>query len=451
MPGAIIAASSSAALPARAAADPADPASPSPHPPPRLALTARDRALLDGAEGEAKRVAMEVIVAMAALQGADSLLDITRAHLDCCIHTGPASVLLAERFARAGGRFAVPASLNAISIDRQGWRGHGVAPGRAEAVGRQVAAYLAMGAEPSFTCAPQARAGRLPGQGEHVGWSESNAVVFANSVLGARTHKYPDYLDLCVALAGRAPAVGCHLEAGRVPRLEIAVERFDAVDDAFWPLLGYAVGALAPNAVPLVTGVAHLAPTRDDLKAFCAAFATLSAAAMVHVLGITPEAGTFAAAAGRPVLRLDRARLATAWRTLNAAPGTRVDLVAIGSPHASATELERLAALCAGRQRHEAVTFAVTLGREVLEEVRLAPACAALEAFGARFIADTCWCMLQPPVVPTGPGLVLTNSAKYAHYGAGLTGAAYGFAALEACVEACCTGHIDRAEPAWLA
>jgi hypothetical protein len=269
--------------------------------------------------------------------------------------------------------------------------------------------------------------------------------------LGARTQKYPDYLDLCIALTGRAPLAGCHLDAGRRADIAIEVEVPEGIDDGFWPLLGYVAGKLSPARIPLLAGLERAGPSEADLKAFSAAFATSSAAPMAHLAGLTPEARetpeAIAPAAG-PSLRLDRKALRDGWRELHGGGG-RVGLVALGNPHFSAHEIDALASLVRGRGRHPDVAVIVTTSRAILAAVP--DRVAALEAFGVRFIADTCWCMLGHPVVGAATGRVMTNSAKYAHYGPGLTGARFGFGSLAACVEAACTGAAADGLPGWLA
>lgn len=416
---------------------------------PAVALSVDDEAMLAGTRGPAKALAMRVLVRMAELSGAPRFIDVAQAHLDCCIYTGPSSVALAERFRDLGGRFAVPTTLNAISADIRPDAAAVATEDLAAASRRQVAAYLAMGAAESFTCAPYLLAS-CPTAGAHLGWAESNAVMFANSVLGARTQKYPDYLDLCVALTGRAPLSGCHTDAGRRATVELAVEVPPGFDDAFWPLLGYAAGKKAPSAIPVLSGLESLSPTRDDLKAFCAAFATTSGAPMVHLAGLTPEAPDVATATGRkavPRVALDRAALVAGWRDLDGG-GDAVGLVALGNPHFSVSEFAALAALLEGRGRHAGTELVITAGRAVLAEA--AEAVAAVGRFGGTIVADTCWCMLGEPVVRPG-GRLMTNSAKYAHYGPGLTDVPAAFGSLAACVEAACTGRAPAGLPVWLA
>jgi cis-L-3-hydroxyproline dehydratase len=425
---------------------------PEDHPP--LQLTDADHAVLHGSSGQARQAALRIIVRVAKAFGAPELIDIERAHLDCCILTGPASVEVAERFRDLGGSFAVPTSLNAISTDLRNWQAFGLDPGVADLSGRQAKAYMDMGASLSFTCAPYLLE-NPPAQGEQIAWAESNAVAFANSVLGARTQKYPDYLDLCIALTGRAPLAGCHLPSGRLATRVVRLSGVEAVDDSFYPLLGYLVGLLSPNDIPAITGLEGFHPTADDLKGFSAAFATTSAAPMFHMIGVTPEAPTLAEALGGhdPAATLDvtRADLKAAWQTLNLGSDDRIGLVALGNPHSSASELTRLAALVEGRRKSPDVDVIVTTSRAVMSAIEASGASAQLIAFGVRFITDTCWCMLGEPVTPPRHGGVITTSAKYAHYGPNLNAGSFRYHALAGCVEAACSGLVPRDVPDWLA
>ena len=419
-----------------------------------LTLSAGDRALLDGRHGKAAQVAMQIVMQMAELQGARELIDIAQAHIDGCIYTGPASLRFAQQLVEWGAAVRVPTTLNAISVDQRRWRALGVDPAFGEPASALGDAYMAMGAQLSFTCAPYLL-DSAPAAGEQVVWAESNAVVFANSVLAARTQKYPDFLDICIALTGRAPLSGCHLDAGRQASLRIEVTRPARADDAFYPLLGYLVGALAGRQIPLVCGLEHAAPSRDDLKAFGAAFATTSAAPMFHILGVTPEATSAEQALGgvppQRVVRLGAEDLLAGWRELNSAESPELDLVALGNPHFSLSECAALARLCEGRRKHPAVALVISCGRHVHEQAVAAGHVAVLEAFGAQFVTDTCWCMVGEPLLPPSAKALMTNSGKYAHYAPGLVGRRVHFAGLAACVEAACSGQASTALPAWLA
>jgi cis-L-3-hydroxyproline dehydratase len=420
---------------------------------PTLRLSKADQSMLAGADGPARQAALRIIVRIAQAFGAAELIDVERAHLDCCILTGPASVEVAERFRDLGGSFAVPTSLNAISTDLRNWRAFGLDPGEAELSERQARAYTDMGALLSFTCAPYLLE-NPPVRGQQIAWAESNAVVFANSVLGARTQKYPDYLDLCIALTGRAPLAGCHLPDGRLAARVISLSGVKAVDDSFYPLFGYLVGLLSPNDIPAITGLETFNPTADDLKGFSAAFATTSAAPMFHMVGVTPEASTLEAALGgrqpAAALTITHADLRKAWHALNLGSEDRISLVALGNPHASATELTRLATLAEGRQKSPDVEVIVTTSRAVMGQIEASGIREKLSAFGVRFITDTCWCMLGEPVTPPKHGGVITTSAKYAHYGPNLNAGSFRYHSLAGCVEAACSTRMPPQLPWWL-
>ena len=416
-----------------------------------IELTAHDRALLDGSQGKAAQVAMQIVLRMAHIQGAKYLVDITQAHIDGCIYTGPASLRFAQQLVAWGAKVRVPTTLNSISVDQRRWRELGIDPALGVPASALGDAYIAMGAQLSFTCAPYLL-DSAPKAGEQIVWAESNAVVYANSVLGARTLKYPDYLDICIALTGRAPLIGCHLEDQRKARLHIEVPPLSNLDDSFYPLLGYHIGALAGSRIPLISGLQQQHPILDDLKAFGAAFATTSAAALFHIAGVTPEAldPTRVIDGPLPVFKLSLEELRLSWQELNSARDARVDVVSLGNPHFSLSEFARLASLCQGRHRHPDVVLAITCGRTVLEQARAAGHIAVIEAFGAVIISDTCWCMLGEPVIPPAARNLMTNSGKYAHYAPGLVGRKVHFASLAECVDAACSATASGRLPQWL-
>ncbi|MHC8294617.1 cis-3-hydroxy-L-proline dehydratase [Pseudomonas sp. LB3P58] len=418
-----------------------------------IELTEHDQALLDGEHGKATQVAMQIVLRMAELQGARNLVDVTQAHIDGCIYTGPASLRFAEQLVQWGANVRVPTTLNSISVDQRRWRELGIDPALGVPASALGDAYMAMGAQLSFTCAPYLL-DSAPKAGEQIVWAESNAVVYANSVLGARTLKYPDYLDICIALTGRAPLIGCHLDAQRKAKLQIELPVLRELDDAFYPLLGYHIGALAGSRIPLVLGLEQSKPSLNDLKAFGAAFATTSAAPLFHIAGVTPEAldptQVLEADADVPAEKIRLKDLLLSWRKLNSARDNRVDVVSLGNPHFSLSEFAHLARLCRGRHKHPEVVLAITCGRAVLEQAREAGHIAVIEAFGATLVTDTCWCMLGEPVIPLAAKTLMTNSGKYAHYAPGLVGRKVHFANLAECVDAACSATASGRLPAWL-
>jgi predicted aconitase/predicted aconitase with swiveling domain len=411
----------------------------------KLDLSTRDRAMLDGRDGPAARIAMEVVCAMAALQGATALVDVTQGHIDGCILANTANLRFAETMAEMGGQVRIPTTMNAISVDHGNWRTQGVPPVFGLRAARLADAYVKMGARPTFTCAPYLLE-TAPEAGENIGWSESNAVIFANTVLAARTVKHPDYLDLFIALTGRAPMSGVYLPANRAPQRRIHIELPQGHDDALWPMLGYIAGQLAPNTIPLLTGLETTPASRDDLKAMCAAFGTTSAAPMLHVAGHTPEVADFPEPAD--LVTVTRADLARVWAELNQGP-RQIDLIAFGSPHFSLSECHALADLALG-QRAAGTEMIVTVGQNVLHDVRNDGTLAKLEAFGAQVFPDICWCSITEPLLPPRARSLMTNSGKYAHYAPGLSGREVRFGSLAECVETARTGVAPASPPIWL-
>lgn len=409
--------------------------------------------MLAGESGEATALAMRILARMAPLYGAASLLTITRAHIDGCIYEGEAGLDFAEWLAARGGKVRVPTSLNVISLDRERWRALGLDADYADKARRLGEAYVAMGARPTFTCTPYHVADSTPAFAEQIAWAESNAVAYANTVLGARTNRYGDYLDISCALTGRVPAAGLHLGENRVATvllrlIDLPVEL--PRQDSFYPVLGYLVGTLVDDEVAAIEGISA-EPTGDQLKAFCAAAATSGSVALSHIVGVTPEAPTRADAFGhrppRRTLDIDLAMLRDARRLLTTALPGPVDVVAFGSPHCSLAECGRLAALMRGRQASPGVEVFITTSRAIRTILELRGDLAVLEAFGAKVTADTC--IVVSPLVKRDAQVLMTNSAKYAHYAPGLIGVQSVFGSTEDCVASAISGVVVVEEGPW--
>jgi len=408
----------------------------------------KDAAYLRGDHGPAARMAMEIICQMAAAEGARHLTDVTRGHIDGCILAHSANLIFAEKLADLGAQVSIPTTINAISVDRENWRSQRVPVDFGERASRLADAYVKMGAQPVFTCAPYLL-DDVPALGEVIGWSESNAVIFANSVLGARTPKHPDYLDLFIAMTGRAPATGVYTDNGRRPGifLEVCLSE-QTPDEVLWPLVGWLAGRFSPDHIPLIIGLEHLHPTTDDLKALCAAFGTTSGAPMLHIAGHTPEAHLYPAPPAQRRI-IDGADFADAWQELNRG-GRKIDLVAIGSPHASLSEARRIAELLAGRRCNPSTQMIVTIGRDVLSAAQADGTVEQLAEAGVRLIPDLCWCSIIEPIFPPEAKGLMTNSGKYAHYAHGLSGRHGRLGSLEDCVEAAVSGMAPDGAPDWI-
>ncbi len=412
-------------------------------------LTEADRSRLNGDHGEAAGLAMRILVETAGVMGAERLIDVTSAHVDGCLYHGLAGLEFAERLVTGGGMVSVPTTLNVSSLDLLHPERPPGDPTTAANARRQMDLYVAMGCRPTWTCAPYQLPER-PAFGQHVAWAESNAIVFCNSVLGARTNRYGDFIDVCAAIAGRAPLAGLHLDDERRARL---VLRLDGVSprllgsDAPYPVLGHLLGREAGASVGAFEGLP--ADTSEDrLKAIGAAAASSGSVAMFHAVGITPEAPTLEAATGGedvPVVLVTTERLRAARDELATATGDALGAVSVGTPHASLTELERLAALV--RDRRPVVPFYLNTGRDVLAEAERRDWFGSLRAAGVRIVTDTCTYLT--PIIETGPGPVMTDSGKWAWYAPANIGVDVVIGGLEECVESAAAGRVVRDESLW--
>lgn len=407
-----------------------------------MRLSESDKETLEGKRGTARQMAMKIVVEFATIQGAEELIDVTQAHIDACIYIGPAGLQFAEHFASLSAKFAVPTTLNSISIDRRRWKELGLKKDVAQPAEDLAKAYMSMGAKLSFTCAPYLL-DSAPQKGEQIGWAESNAVVFANSVLGARTQKYPDFLDVCVALTGRAPLYGCHQDRGRLPALVVEVPLLQKVDDSTFPLLGYLIGNISGSRIPFVSGLESTSPRVSDLKAFGAGFATSSSAPMFHIRGVTPESAEHERMSNNlPRVKVTYEDITRCEQSLNTAQDATVDLVSLGNPHFSLEEFVDLSNLCKNRQKHPKANVVVTTSRAVQQQAERLGHLKGPFEFGVDIITDTCWCMIDEPVIPKDVRNLMTNSAKYAHYAPGMVRRGVHFGSLARCIDAACKGEV---------
>lgn len=398
-----------------------------------LTLTAVEQAMLDGAQGPGVAMAMRVVTGLGRVRGATRLVEIASAHIDGCLYHGWVGLDFAERLRDLGARVVVPTTLNVGSLDllHPGLvRGDTAEQREVRTAGRALMdAYVALGARPTWTCAPYQLDAR-PAFGEHVAWAESNAIAFCNSVLGARTDRYGDFLDICAAVTGRAPYAGLHTDGAR--RGDVLVDCSAIPDrvlrlDLAMPLLGYLVGSLVGTRNPVLVGLPEDVG-EDGLKAFGAAAASSGGVAMFHVVGVTPEAPDLESAFGatEPVERIGLGTddLVRARHELTTAESGRLDVVSVGTPHASLDEIATLARLLEGGPPiAPSVDWYLSTGRSVLAEAERLGHVRALEESGIRIVVDTCTYVTS--ILPPGARVAMTNSGKWAHYAPGTSGSTW--------------------------
>lgn len=407
-----------------------------------LHLTEHERAIAAGTDGAA--IAMRIVAEAARLLGAERLIPIRSAHIDGALYHGDSGTLFAERLVEGGARVSVRATLNVGALDLTGCSAVRLAEPARSMARRMMEAYRALGCETTWTCAPY-QAGHRPEFGTDVAWGESNAVVFCNSVLGARTNRYGDFLDIACAIAARAPDCGLHKPENRLARFVFDLSSLDPAflaEEIAWPILGSLFGREAGNAVGVVSGV-RADPREDALKAFGAAAASSGAVGLFHMAGVTPEAPDLKTALGgvppQRVVTVTQAMLRDSRRRLSTAlTSDRIDAVAIGSPHLSLAEFDRLESLLAGRRLR--IPFHACTGRHALAALDKTGRRKTLEAQGVNIVVDTC-VVVTPILVDLPGGVLMTNSGKFAHYAPGNTGYEVVFASLADCVESAVHGR----------
>ena len=406
--------------------------------------------MLSGEQGPAVALSMRIITELGRIRGATELVDIDSVHIDGCIFYGQAGLDFAQKLVALGGQVRVPTTVNVGSVDlihphlilqnteRERWVAQG---------GRDLMqAYVDLGCRQTWTCAPYQMDSR-PDVGRHIAWAESNAIVFANSVLGARTDRYGDFVDIAAAITGKAPKGGLHLDAEREGDVVLDCTSLSPETlalDVTYPVLGYLAGSIAGTTNPVFIGL-PADVSEDSLKAVGAAAASSGGVALFHVVGRTPEAPTLEAALGShvdaPVHHITAQRLNAARQELSTAREEKLDAVSLGTPHASVDEIaEAHAAIVGGPPLAAGVAFYISTGRSVFAEAERRGLVQPLEEWGVTFVLDTCTYVTS--ILRPGTRTVMTNAGKWAHYAPGNMGVDVVLATLDECVRSATTGIV---------
>ncbi|MCP4978993.1 MAG: DUF521 domain-containing protein [Gammaproteobacteria bacterium] len=411
-----------------------------------MQLNLLDQDRLDGKLGKAMQFAMETIVTAAHIDQAEALIDISFAHIDACFYNGRAHLDFVNYMLEYGATLAVPSwtnsglvALNDLSIRDP------LASREMDEARQLMQAYVKLGCNPVWTCAPYQLPGR-PELGAHIVGSESNAVSFYNSVIGARTNKYGDYLDVCAAITGRVPFCKLHRDEGRAAEILYDVSKIPQSirdNDLFYHLLGHAIGRKCGHRVPAIMGLSANC-NEDDLKAISAAGSSSGSVPLFHAIGITPEAPTLESAfQNNPIQQTIKLNLDDLRQARNEL-GTNSDHVlagiALGTPHFSYTEFERLINLLGRRCIAPGLVFYLTTSRHVLRQVEQQGWANVLEQAGVKIITDTC--TYFSPAVNGLCGKIMTNSAKWAYYAPGMLPVEVLIGSLAECVESAVTGQV---------
>ena len=416
-----------------------------------MILTETEKAILAGATGTVgDRMAMELVAEAARMLGADRLVEIHTSHIDGCLYHGDSGALYCEKLAESGARVKVPATTNVGALNLLKPDQCRLPDDQRKMAYRLMVAHERMGCMPSWTCAPY-QAGARPSLGQQVAWGESNAVAFTNTVLGARTNRYGDFLDIACAISARAPYYGLHKPENRQAKLVLDVSSLSKQllsQSAFYPVLGAMIGRIAGETVCAVTGMPTGA-SDDELKALCAGAASTGAVALIHIVGVTPEAPDLDTVLdGHPpeqTVQVTHDMVIDARNRLSLAEAGPIDSVALGSPHFSSAECRALLRLADGKPFK--VPVYICLGRHTLSELQADDMDAALTDLGVVFVVDTC--VVVTPILPAEPGVMMTNSAKFAHYATGNTGHLPVFGTLADCAASAQAGRVIWDQGVW--
>ena len=376
-----------------------------------MKLTTEESAILAGQHGRATQKAMQILLALGTIYGAERMVPVTSVQVAGVSYDnlGEAGLQFLTEMAEGGGQARVLTTLNPAGMDVENWQALGISEDFARNQQRVIDAFERMNVISTCTCTPYL-VGNTPHFGEHIAWAESSAVCYANSVLGARTNREGGPSALAAALTGCTPEYGFHLDASRQPEIAIQVQaKLDGTHH--FGALGKAIGerleAGGVKSPPYIVGIDRASV--EELKAFCASLATYGGAAMFHMVGVTPEAGLVQPP--EEMLSITQAGLEATLRSLNDAAPEEVDFISLGCPHLTIQEIAHLAELLKGKQVTK--EFWITTARPTKHIADHMGYTRVIEASGAKFAADTC-CVVAP--IKGRFKALATDSAKACYY-----------------------------------
>jgi predicted aconitase len=380
-------------------------------------LTHEEQEMLAGKQGRAVRKAMEILVALGTIYGADSMLPVSSVQIAGVSYDnlGEAGLEFLQEMADGDGKARVPTTLNPAGMDLEDWPRMGIQPEFARKQTQVIEAFSRMGVMTTCSCTPYLF-GNLPHFGEHIAWSESSAICFANSVLGARTNREGGPSALAAALTGRTPAYGLHRDQDRRPILAIKVEgeiRGTRDFGALGAALGKKLDALSTRPILYIQGIDRA--SLEELKSFSASIATYGGCGIFHMEGITPEAACQEVPASQ--MSVTNQDIVLASQQLNEAQDQETDFVTLGCPHLSLEELIHIANQIKGRKVTK--TFWITTSRPVKLIAESMGYARLIEESGAALAADTC-CVVAP--IKKRFKVMATDSAKACYYASSKNG-----------------------------
>ena len=385
-------------------------------------LTSEEKGMLDGKYGNVMQKCMELLVAIGDGSDAERMIPISSAHLVAAnpVNAGKGGSIFIKEIAQQGGKFVVPTTTNPASVEPWLWRELGFGEEIYEEQVSLSKAIAKMGGILSNTCTPYL-IGHLPRKGEHVAWGESSAVLYLNAVLGARTNREGGPSALAAAITGRTPEYGCHLKENRYGDLKF-VNRAHLECDIDYMTLGYFIGKIAQDRIPIITGIPS-SISQDEIKCFGTPFAVTGGVAHYHIVGITPEAETEEAASGNKKIGVSDTfefgpkEFRDTEESLCAVGPEKINLVILGCPHASITQLKKYAELLSGRRVKDSIEIWILTMSGTKKYAQDAGIADMIESTGVKLITNTCP-GAQPRnfFINRGVTGVATDSPKMVYY-----------------------------------
>ena len=370
-------------------------------------LTNAEERILSGEDGEVMERMFRLLVRLGEIYGADKMIPVHSSQVAGVSYKsiGDPGVEFLEDYAARGAKVKIVTFLNPAGMDIEDWQKLNIPPGFAEKQLRIMDAFRKMGVVVSATCTPYL-AGNLPRFREHIAWSESSAISFSNSVIGARTNREGGPSALAAALCGVTPNYGLHLDENRNPQVLVEVDA-KLEDSADFGALGYVVGKQVKNRIPYFRGIKDA--DTDQLKALGAAMAASGAVALYHVEGMTPEAHLMETKSLEKLSVSDKDVNETFSKL---STGKEPDIVILGCPHSSLKEIMTVSRKLEGKKLKKPLWICTS--RMVKEAANRMGFTRTIEAAGGKVVADTC--MVVSPMEDMGYKTTAVNSGKAANY-----------------------------------
>lgn len=370
-------------------------------------LTKEEEKMLEGEKGEVLEKMFRLIVRLGDIYDANKMIPVGSVQVAGVSYKsiGDPGTAFLEDMASKGTKVQVLTYLNPAGMDIEDWSKLGVPKDFAKNQLRIMSAFKKMGIVVTSTCTPYL-AGNLPRFREHIAWSESSAVSFSNSVIGARTNREGGPSALAAAICGKTPNYGLHLWERRQPTIKVNVDA-DLDFNSDFGALGYLVGKQVKNKIPYFAGIKNA--NTDQLKALGAAMAASGAVALYHAEGLTPEVDLIEKD-GLETIDVGKKELEETYEKLNT--GTDPDIVILGCPHASLREIAYLSEKLKDKKLKKPVWICTSrMMKETADRMGFTE---IIEKAGGNIVADTC--MVVSPIESMGYKTTGVNSGKAANY-----------------------------------